>query len=247
MKIFFICVAFLLSLFSTVCFAVNSSSCINYTGGKCYYNGTIARSYAMLNAFNVENPNNNVGGTFPYYTGDAANCTNFVSQSLLAGLIGTTNKVDIWNKRNNFITDKTGGNTYYRWYFVSDSDRGPAFTGAHKLYEYAVYNKPTYKGMHFTKVTDTKGSSQVLDFMQVQVGDIIFLDFQGDNIMDHTMIVTHIDPAITNNYGRIKVTYQSNENRNKALSTIYSDSLNLGYYYISSYVFRPTFYSDTGL
>ncbi len=226
-------------------YSANSSSCSNYSNGKCYYSPSLASYYARIRAYNTENPNDNIGGTFPYYTGEAANCTNFASQAILAGLMGSVNKATIWSNRKEFNTDEDGGTYDQKWYFNSDSDRGPAFTGANKMYEYAVNNKNSWKGMHFDYVSDDE--TGVIDFMKVKVGDIIFNDWQRDGVIDHVMVVTIIDTSNTSNYGRIKVTYQSVERRDRKLSDVYSQKNEEGFHYTTSYVYRPTFYSDIGL
>jgi len=80
------------------------------------------------------------------------------------------------------------------------------------LYKY-VQNQATYatyRGLHFTFVTDDS-PTRALDFSKIKVGDIIFADwgyhtYTVDEYIDHVMIVTQ---KTGNSYEGIKVTYQS--------------------------------------
>ena len=87
----------------------------------------------------------------------------------------------------------------------------------------------------------TKDSpTEVLSFSQIRLGDVIFADWEGDDDVDHTMIVTY---KSANTYSGTYVTYQSSDGtvpkKNISLSQI--NDLNTVFH-----VYRPTFYSDLG-
>jgi hypothetical protein len=204
------------------------------------YSGTSAAAYAEDN-YNVtygsgigENP------FFDYETIGNYNCTNFASQAIIGGLINSTDPLTVYNNRKSFDVDKYGG--VYRWYFWSAYDYGMAWNGAHALYNYAAGNLSTYKGLHFTFVTNDTPTT-LMDYNSVQVGDIIFADWDNNDTMDHTMIVTRIDTWRTG-YDKIRVTYQSPVNTpNRGLGDI-----NIQYNYNAIfYVYRPLDYNPDGL
>ncbi|MBR3965635.1 MAG: amidase domain-containing protein [Clostridia bacterium] len=60
---------------------------------------------------------------FTDFTGQGGNCTNFVSQSVLAGSCAM-----------NFTPT-------FGWYFVSSSDRSPSWTGVEFFYDFMVNNE----------------------------------------------------------------------------------------------------------
>jgi hypothetical protein len=78
------------------------------------------------------------------------------------------------------------------------------------LYEYAKYNKPTYKSLHFQLVTyDTP--TKFMDYKLVQPGDIIFMDVENNGHFDHTMIVVAYNSTsvFKRGYDRVRVAYQN--------------------------------------
>lgn len=177
------------------------------------------------------------------------NCANFGSQSIVAGLIGVSDIEKVFEHRIDFTADRGGGG--YEWYFISDADRGPAWTGATKLREYADHNKPTYMGLHFEFVTNDTLTA-FMDYKKVQVGDIIFADFgseddPADGSVDHTMIVTRVNtdifpPSSERGYNRIRLTYQTNNRTDIGLG-----DMNIASNYQSLfYVYRPKSYSTIG-
>lgn len=194
--------------------------------------------------------------------GDAwNNCTNFVSQALLAGLTGEYYSYEIYSKRIAYVADKwESGLKYdwnekfeleemnsYRWYFENMTNdergfagRGTAFFGAQQLYDYAIGNKDNgnYTGMHFKLVTDST-KTRYLDVSKVQIGDIIFGDWGSTGKIHHAMIVTRIDSE-KNDYSRIHVTYQSSYKTDVSLDEV----LNINNHNALFYVFRPTRYSE---
>ena len=120
------------------------------------YNREEAVAYAMK-WWNQHNP------LFPIFSVD---CTNFVSQCLLAGgleMWGAPNKgVGWWSEKEN-------------WSF--------SWSVAHSLYWYLLSNP--------TKVN----AVLVEDAKDLYVGDVICYDFQSNNRWDHTTIVVDKDQA----------------------------------------------------
>ncbi len=87
-------------------------------------------------------------------------CTNFASQVIYAGC-GVMNYTPV-----------------YGWYYISLNDRAPAWTGVNQLYRFLTTN------------TGEGPRGIPIDLSEVQPGDIIQLDFQGDKSYDHTPVVT---------------------------------------------------------
>ena len=166
------------------------------------------------------------------------NCTNFVSRAIIAGLVKDSNAGKVFGRIGDFDIDATGG--LYQWYMLPDGRHGPAFTGADKLYEYAVYNTARNKGLHFSYVThDTL--TTFMDYTKVQKGDIIFMDIRADGSVDHAMIVTDTD-WFRLGYNEIQVTYQTPELANQRLGKINEKYGHRAVFY----VYRPTDYNPDG-
>lgn len=251
-------IAIALSLaFSTQAFAVDSNSCADYSNGKCTYNATNAVLYALKHYDNRDNirRNSDSGNTFPYYQvyqfnektqqweWTDNNCTNFASQVIMAGLVGTSSKSTIWNKKNAFV-DKGGK---VEWYFEDSNNDlvGDAWNGAHTMYNYAKGNRSSWKGLHFDFVAEDS-LTEYLDVSKIKVGDIVFVnwDAEKDKIIDHVMVVTDIDRWwVGNDYNEIQVTYQSNDRKDVRLG-----ALNEQYNHNATFhVYRPTDFNDNGL
>lgn len=166
---------------------------------------------------------------------DGGNCTNFVSQCLLAGITGKYNNQDVFNLRNTYF-DKGNSNGDNAWYFVDYNNRAPAWTGANWLYDYVKTQAkhPNYDGLHFTYVThDT--INQPLAYRDVKIGDIIFADWTGDGTINHSMIVTDTN-IWRSGYDEIQVTYQSTNRLNRGLGDINKEKDKK----VLFYVYRPT-------
>lgn len=224
-------------LASVNAYAMDKNSCGNLNEeGKCIYNPDIAVEYAQKYAKIVV-------PRFQDYTNypNGGNCTNFVSQAILAGLVGSSNVDEVYRKRLNYVVDNNPKSDY-KWYFKSDGNRGEAWTGASQLYEYARRNIKTYNGFHFDFVTQDS-SSEPLNFKQIKKGDVIFVnwDSKKDSEIDHAMIVVDIS---SRNYRGVKVAYQSDyeggRKNNVSLESINSRNTIF-------YVYRPTFYWERGL
>ena len=170
---------------------------------------------------------------------EGGNCTNFVSQALIAGFLGTDSPQEVYDDRDQFDIDKDcylNGQCTLAWFYNSMSSRGPAWSGANKLYEYAKSNGFENEGLHFEYVThDTM--TDFMDYTEVEVGDIIFADWDHDGSIDHSMIVT--DTQFWKwGYNEIRVTYQSFNKTNIGLGDINKD---YGYQALF-YVYRPVDY-----
>jgi Putative amidase domain len=213
------------------------------------YDAASAASYALANynkAYGIgglQNPFKNYGSLE-----SGGNCTNFVSQALLGGFLNTSSPKTAYDSRFDFDIDRTS-RSIYKWFFIDDSLRGPAWTGAHKLYEYAKYNKSTYKGLHFQFVTNDT-LEKFMDYKKVKVGDVIFADWEHDGKIDHSMIVTNID-SLRLGYNEIRVTYQSTtiatSQKSRGLGDINEQYKKDGKFQALFYVYRPIDYNPTGL
>lgn len=194
---------FLMAFFLLPCSALATS-----------YNSTKAVEYAKNNVFTDYGSSTHDEHVNPFtdYTNYGGNCTNFVSQSILGGLVGTNKTYKAYNKRRNFASDRYIHG--YQWFFVKNTTqsgygkgRGAAWTEAESLKTYAQNNKSNYKGLHFKYIThdDLKNA---LNVDSVKVGDVIFADWTMDGVRDHSMIVTKIKPR-NRGYSKIYVTYQN--------------------------------------
>jgi hypothetical protein len=169
------------------------------------------------------------------------NCTNFASRVIIAGLIKDSRAQEVFKRIGDFDIDDDGAVSPYEWYMRPDGSHGPAFTSANKLYEYAVHNKPAYKGLHFAYVTHDTTTS-FMDYDKVQPGDIIFADFNGDGTMDHTMIVDDKDWWRLG-YNEVRLTYQSDNKTDQGLGDINERMKHQALFY----VYRPVDYNPAGL
>ena len=101
------------------------------------------------------------------FTGQGGNCTNFVSQCILAGC-GVMNYTETFG-----------------WYYISLTDRAPAWSGVDELYNFLTAAPPfarTNLG-YGPYATDAKISKQI------DIGDVIQLaNEEGD--FYHTLIIT---------------------------------------------------------
>ena len=123
------------------------------------YNRQAAADYALQYA---ENRNAAYGD----YTNCGGDCTNFVSQSLLAGDWRETGKYIYYSK--------------YAWYYDGTNVpwRSRSWTSATSLYRFMLY----------TTRAISVGSADQMD-----IGDIFQIDFDRDGTWDHSLIVTGED------------------------------------------------------
>ncbi|KYF75275.1 hypothetical protein BE17_33940 [Sorangium cellulosum] len=107
------------------------------------YNGSVAGDYASR----YYNDPNTYFYNWEYEGGD---CTNFANQSILAGLVGSTNKYDVFAGRIRFQDREYSSND---WWYQSTSPvlqrAEPEWAGANGLYQYLQNQarNPGYKGL----------------------------------------------------------------------------------------------------
>lgn len=123
------------------------------------------------------------------FTGGGGNCTNFVSQSLLAGSL-------VMNPTETF-----------GWYYMDINDRAPSWTGVNEFYEFMC-------GLgDFMPVADREGPYCVEVMRdQVEIGDIVQLANSRDEFY-HSLIVSGFMGR------DILVCAQSNDALDRPLST----------------------------
>lgn len=214
---------------------------------KYTYDGASAAAYARNNAWmsygsgNNQNPFHN----FPN------NCANFVSQAIVAGMVKKTNPRDVYNRRYDFTADLSAAVSYPRWFFIGPrtSERGPAWAGAKEMHQYADWNKPEYKGLHFKPVGSDTPWKRSLDHNKLRPGDVVFCDWEHDGKVDHVLMVARIDTSwfVWNKYDRIKVAGQSSNHSDTGLQWILDKNYKDNKTWASFRVYRPVDYSQTGL
>lgn len=105
---------------------------------------------------------------FADYTGIGGDCTNFVSQCLLAG---------------SCVMDYT---STFGWYYISDFDRAPAWTGVEYLYEFLVGEGD------FMPNGEREGVyGREVGMRQAQPGDVVQLARAGE--FYHSLIISGIE------------------------------------------------------
>lgn len=146
------------------------------------YNRERAVEYALKWALD-RNP------LFIDFTEIGGNCTNFVSQALLAG-----------SCTMNYTPD-------FGWYYVNESDRAPAWSGVEFLYDFLT------GASAFAEKNGGVGPFAVeVPRERVEIGDVAqYANRSGD--WYHTVMVTGFDGE------EILVSAQSNDARNRPLSS----------------------------
>jgi len=139
------------------------------------YNREHAVEYARRWAYD-RNP------LFENYTGFGGDCTNFVSQCIFAGCC-------VMN-----FTETFG------WYYLSPTERAPAWTGVQYLYNFLTTNAG--EGPYAVEVGPE----------QIQIGDIIILG-NREGVLYHSLIVTGFAP------GAFLVAAHTNDAYNRRLDT----------------------------
>lgn len=107
---------------------------------------------------------------FTDFTGRGGNCTNFVSQCILAG-------APFMNYTRT-----------YGWYYISESDRAPAWSSVESLFDFLT-GKP-----EFAEANGGTGpfATVARNMRQVEIGDVIQLaNAMGD--FYHTLIISGFD------------------------------------------------------
>ena len=123
------------------------------------YNRDLAVAYARKWALS-RNP------LFADFTGGGGNCTNFVSQCLLAGC---------------GVMDFT---PTFGWYYRSISDRAPAWSGVDELFDFL-----TSSGDFGTRMGEGPYASVVRNRREIQIGDVVQLANSAGQFY-HTLIVS---------------------------------------------------------
>lgn len=113
-------------------------------------------------------------------------CTNFASQCILAGA-----------KIMNFTPT-------FGWFYISPNDRTPSWTGVNELYRFLVSNR------------STGPQGRVVPLRQIDIGDIIQLNFGYDSRFDHSPVVVSRGRGTPDT---ILVAAHSNDSDNRPLST----------------------------
>ena len=115
-------------------------------------------------------------------------CTNFVSQCLLAGKC-------IMNYTKTF-----------GWYYTGLNNYSPSWTGVNFLYKFLTSNKVAGP------------FANEIDMSDIEVGDIVQLNFQDDTLFEHSLVITSISYPI--NYSNILICSHTRNRLNEPLSSI---------------------------
>lgn len=129
------------------------------------------------------------------FTGGGGNCTNFVSQSVLAGSL-------IMNPTETF-----------GWYYIDVNNRAPSWTGVREFYEFMC-------GLgDFAQKSEREGPyCEVVEREQVEIGDVVQLANRQGNFY-HSLLISDI------RNGEILICAQSNDALDRPLSTYnYTDA-----------------------
>lgn len=89
-------------------------------------------------------------------------CTNFASQCLLAGGL-----------EMNYTPT-------FGWYYINVNSRAPAWTGVNELFRFLTTNN------------GVGPRANVVRFADIELADLIQIDFGGDDTFDHTPIVVDV-------------------------------------------------------
>ena len=96
------------------------------------------------------------------YSEIGGDCTNFASQVLFAGY-GQMNYKPV-----------------YGWYYIDGNRKSPSWTGVNELYNFLVSNRgPGPKAVE-------------VGITEIEPGDLVQLDFDGDGRFDHTPVITDV-------------------------------------------------------
>jgi Putative amidase domain len=144
----------------------------------------------------------------PAYISFSNDCTNFLSQTLRAG-----------GWRNTTVGSSTSD---LYWYYVSGTQYSQTWSVANSLFR-RFYNG--YEGWYGGQVFNP-------NTMTANPGDIIFTDWTGDGIIDHSMIIT-----TGGSYSAITLSYHSTDRKNRPWGTIVSTNPSAIYYKYSKFSF----------
>ncbi len=126
---------------------------------------------------------------FPDFAGIGGDCTNFVSQAILAGSCVMNDTLD------------------FGWYYFSNENRAPAWTGVQFLYDFLT------GAPDFASENGGEGPYGVeTDTTALQVGDVVQLA-NPEGVYYHSLMVTGFEGD------EILVSAHTNDARNRPLST----------------------------
>ncbi|HEX5752967.1 MAG TPA: amidase domain-containing protein [Archangium sp.] len=204
-------------------------------GSDVVYDGGRAAWYARTY---VNTPYGTTVGTnrFPNYSSSTGgtgggNCTNFISQSMLAGFLGRlyarNSDIDFtWNNKAAFW-DEWGLNPDM-WYFKYDgvpyAARTTTWAGVTDLMTYAqnAIASSTSAGIEFTRLPngtrEFTWSDAIVNEVNFQLGDLVVANLYGDGY-NHFMMVTRIDTAALGD-NKVLLTYQTVNTFEKSLETV---------------------------
>ncbi len=120
---------------------------------------------------------------FTNYTGIGGDCTNFVSQAVLAG-----------SCKMNFTQD-------FGWYYLSDSFRAPAWTGVEYFYDFITQNEEFASnnrgvGPFGTEITmDTARAGDIVQLAN-ELGDFYHTLFVSGTDERGLLVCAHSDDAL---------------------------------------------------
>jgi len=118
-------------------------------------------------------------------------CTNYISQILLAG---------------GCRMDKSSA--LYGWYYNTANDKSPSWTGVEQLYNYLVKEK------------ESGIAAKEIDSSMVEAGDIAQLSFNGKTFQHTPFIISVKRDALNNiSFDRIKICAHSFDSDNRPLDT----------------------------
>lgn len=129
------------------------------------------------------------------------NCTNFTSQCLKTG---GWKEIGSFSNRTSTSAWYYTGTTLYSCY---------SWSGAHNFFQFMLANRSRGYGYSMASATNN-----------LQVGDIIQIDFNKDGLIDHTMIITKKDKTDT------YMSYHTTNTLNKKLSLIFSENKKAAFY-----------------
>ncbi len=126
---------------------------------------------------------------FTDFTGQGGNCTNFVSQAVLAGSCAM-----------NFTPT-------FGWYFVSSSDRSPSWTGVEFFYDFMVNNQEA--GPYMREVSRREVMEGDVIQLANDTGDfyhtLIITGFDGEEILVSAQSDDSLDrPLSSYNYASLR-------------------------------------------
>lgn len=206
------------------------ASDVVYDGGRAAW---YARTYVNT-AYGTVAGTNRFANFDGFSGGDGGgNCTNFVSQAMLAGFLGRlyarNSDIDFtWNNKAAFW-DEWGQNPqmwYYKTAGVPFGARTTSWAGVTDMIAYAqdAIASSTSAGIEFTRLPngtrDFIWSDAITNEVSFQLGDLVVADLSGTG-WNHFMMVTRIDTAAVGD-NRILLTYQTRNTLERTLESIQS-------------------------